>query len=59
MADEPTGNLDKNNSDIVAELLFSEAKKRNAILIIATHNLDLADKAGRKIYLQDGRIRNQ
>jgi lipoprotein-releasing system ATP-binding protein len=59
LADEPTGNLDKNNGDIVAELLFSEAKKRNAILVIATHNLDLANRADRIIYLQDGRIKNQ
>jgi lipoprotein-releasing system ATP-binding protein len=59
LADEPTGNLDKNNGDIVSELLFSEAKKRNAILVIATHNLDLANRADRIIYLQDGVVATQ
>ena len=56
LADEPTGNLDKENSEIVANLLIDEAKNCNSNLIIATHNTELAKKTDRIIYLRDGKV---
>lgn len=56
LADEPTGNLDKDNSDRVVNLLFSETKLRNVALVVATHNMELAKNADRIIYIKDGKI---
>jgi lipoprotein-releasing system ATP-binding protein len=59
LADEPTGNLDKKNAEVVAEMLLDESGKRNATLVVATHNQELAGKFKRIIYLQDGKIKSQ
>ena len=42
LADEPTGNLDRDSADIVASMLFDLHRKQNTILVIVTHNTDLA-----------------
>ena len=44
IADEPTGSLDRNTSDIVFNLILELASKNNGISIIATHNLKLIKK---------------
>lgn len=49
LADEPTGNLDPINSNIVFEELLSVARKKNVAVLIVTHNLELAKKTD-KIY---------
>lgn len=55
LADEPTGNLDMENSKIVFEFLKDISKDR--LVVIATHNMELAKKyADRVIQLVDGRI---
>ncbi len=55
LADEPTGNLDKNNAHIIAELLKSISADR--LVIVVTHNLDLFyDYADRLIMIEDGYI---
>ncbi len=56
LADEPTGNLDSINSEIVIRLLELFRKKFNTTIIIVTHDLDLANRADRKITLKDGVI---
>lgn len=56
LADEPTGNLDQANGEIVRQILWSYAEKNDAGIIIATHNIGLAQKAHRVINLKDGRI---
>lgn len=58
LADEPTGNLDSGNSGIVLEMLFGEVRKRNVTLIIATHNMELAKRTDRIVYLKDGLVEN-
>jgi len=58
LADEPTGNLDSKNSEIVADLLFSISREKNKTLIIATHNETLAGRADKIVKLVDGRILN-
>jgi ABC-type lipoprotein export system ATPase subunit len=56
LADEPTGNLDSRNGDIVAELLLEHARTQGALVLLATHNPDLARRADRRIELLDGRM---
>jgi lipoprotein-releasing system ATP-binding protein len=55
LADEPTGNLDKRNSELVAEILGSLSAKGQAIVMV-THDLTLAQRAGRMIRMEDGEI---
>ena len=47
LADEPTGNLDNENSQLVFNLLIDLVKKKNVSALIATHNLDLIKKMDR------------
>ncbi|MCK4504868.1 MAG: ABC transporter ATP-binding protein [Candidatus Aegiribacteria sp.] len=54
LADEPTGNLDAENSMLVESLILDLAEKRNQAFIIATHNIELADRAHRKLTLENG-----
>lgn len=56
LADEPTGNLDKVTGDEITKLLLSLNKSRGLALIIATHNLELAQQMSRKLLLVDGRF---
>ena len=49
LADEPTGNLDRTNSDRVAELLWQQVKEQNAALLVATHSETIANRADRVI----------
>ncbi len=49
LADEPTGNLDKHNSALVADLLWRETQTQNAALLIATHSDDIARRADRVV----------
>ncbi len=53
-ADEPTGNLDLEARDQVAALLFAKAKGR--VLILVTHDLELAAQADFRLYLKGGRL---
>ena len=55
LADEPTGNLDTDNSELIMELLRRVHNKGNTIIMV-THNPDLTRYADRIIYLRDGRI---
>lgn len=55
LADEPTGNLDTENSEKIFELLMS-LNSRGLTVIIVTHNLELAGRAKKIIRLKDGRI---
>ena len=54
LADEPTGNLDKKNTEIVSELLLNYSSKKKISLILVTHNMNLAQKCDRVIKLIDG-----
>ena len=53
-ADEPTGNLDLEAREQVADLLFSLGKARTLVLV--THDLELAQRAGRILHLKGGRL---
>jgi len=56
LADEPTGNLDKHNSEALYALLLNLNQKLNQTLVIVTHNENLTAQATRVIELDDGRI---
>jgi putative ABC transport system ATP-binding protein len=55
LADEPTGNLDTANGEIVMELL-KQAAERGTAVVMVTHSLAHAAQAGRTIKLLDGRV---
>ena len=57
LADEPTGNLDTENSILIANILFKYVKEEGSSLIMVTHDTKLADKAKRKIKIKDGKIK--
>jgi len=54
LADEPTGNLDPANSEMVSELLYAAAQKRGKTLIVVTHDEKAAARAGVRLVLEDG-----
>lgn len=58
LADEPTGNLDSKNGEIVIDLLMKMQQLYNATLIVVTHNSHVAELANRIITLHDGKISN-
>jgi len=55
-ADEPTGNLDAENSEKIENLLFDLNKEAGTTLILVTHNAELAARTGRIVRLKGGRI---
>lgn len=59
LADEPTGNLDSENSDMISNLLFEYTDKNNSSLILVTHDLKFAEKCDRIIRIEDGQIVSQ
>lgn len=56
MADEPTGNLDSKNSDIVFAIFKELATDQNLSFLIVTHDDDFAKRTDRIIQMEDGRI---
>ena len=56
LADEPTGNLDKKNSDEIVELLRRANQEYRQTIIMITHNLEIAKTADRVIAIEDGKI---
>jgi len=56
LADEPTGNLDKRNSELLYRLLLDLNQKLSQTLIIVSHAITMSTEAHRVIELDDGRI---
>ena len=56
LADEPTGNLDGATGRIVIDCLFEEHARRGSGLLLITHDAGLAERCGRQVHLEDGRI---
>ena len=56
LADEPTGNLDDQNSAHVIDLLFSLQAERNTTLLMVTHDSRIAARCDRIITLKDGQV---
>lgn len=58
LADEPTGNLDPATSDQVFRVLMQIVRETGLSAVIATHNLELAERMDRIVRLKGGRIAN-
>jgi putative ABC transport system ATP-binding protein len=56
LADEPTGNLDSTTGGEIIDLLANMAAVHGATVIVATHDVDLAGRAPRRISMRDGRL---
>lgn len=56
LADEPTGNLDSQNSKELYGMMYELAKTTGTTILLATHDLDLASQADRTLRIQDGLI---
>lgn len=56
LADEPTGNLDATNGDMIVELLFTLKRERDMTMVLVTHDLRLAARCDRTIQLNSGKI---
>jgi len=55
LADEPTGNLDSRNSELVFDL-FARLAKDGQTIVAVTHDMELAKRADRRIRMVDGRV---
>lgn len=56
LADEPFGNLDREIGTRLGDMLFELREQEGTALVIVTHDARLADRADRKLALQDGRL---
>ena len=56
LADEPTGNLDSENSDIVLTMLAQLNREIGQTIVMITHNPEAAEVASRKVVMRDGQI---
>jgi putative ABC transport system ATP-binding protein len=56
LADEPTGNLDRETGRQIIDLMLDLGARRGATLVLVTHDPDLALRADRIVHLADGRI---
>lgn len=62
LADEPTGNLDDQNAQLIADLIFkmmSRGFSENSVLLLVTHNEQLAARCDRILHLTAGRLEGQ
>jgi lipoprotein-releasing system ATP-binding protein len=56
LADEPTGNLDPHTADHVFQALMQLVKATQVAMLIATHNMELADRMDRRVSLENGQV---
>jgi len=56
LADEPTGNLDSVNGEMIFQLLLDLHQEEQCGILFVTHDLALAERADRIVFMQDGQI---
>jgi putative ABC transport system ATP-binding protein len=59
LADEPTGNLDGQTGEHIIDLLFDLQRRRQATLVLVTHEMQLANRCGRVVRMADGRVEQE
>ena len=57
LADEPSGNLDHRNSEMLHDLIWNLANEHNCTFVIVTHDMSLARRADRVMHLRDGIVK--
>jgi ABC-type ATPase involved in cell division len=56
LADEPSGNLDTRNANIIL-VLFEQLNRVGVTFVMVTHNADIVRRCGRTVHIEDGVIR--
>ena len=56
LADEPTGNLDRTNTERILDLLLQIKREQHTALIVVTHDEQVAARADRVLHMFDGRL---
>jgi putative ABC transport system ATP-binding protein len=56
LADEPTGNLDSENAEIVLDLIVKIHQEHQMTVVLVTHDMDIARRASRILRMKDGQI---
>lgn len=56
LMDEPTGNLDEDNTNHIVELIVRLNKRQNTTFVLTTHNLSITKRAGQVYSLHDGKL---
>ena len=56
LADEPTGNLDSENADLILDLIARLQHEKNVTLVLVTHDISIAERASRTIEMKDGHV---
>lgn len=59
LADEPTGNLDRETAEAVFSYLLNLARQKGLALVVVTHDKDIASKCDRELHLKDGVIQER
>ena len=58
-ADEPTGNLDNKNAQVIEEIFFNLHETKNLTLIVATHDQKFSQRFPRVLNLKDGQLKSE
>ena len=56
LADEPTGNLDEENTDVLLDMLFSLREKKDVSILLITHEKDIAERSDQIYELSKGKL---
>jgi lipoprotein-releasing system ATP-binding protein len=56
LADEPTGNLDEENTEIMLEMLFNVRKDSDLSIVLVTHDRSIADRSNMIFELKKGKL---
>jgi lipoprotein-releasing system ATP-binding protein len=56
LADEPSGNLDRANSERLHDLMFELANEKGVAFVVATHDERLAERTDRLLHIEDGTL---
>jgi lipoprotein-releasing system ATP-binding protein len=59
LADEPTGSLDRDSSQNIADLLVELNRSEKVTLVVVTHSLGIAERMGRVMELSDGWLKDR